>query len=162
MNIIRSRQHEIFTETVNKIALSANDDKRIILPDRINTHAWGYLSKKYKYSWSQRDINMGVKYYFPLTPRTCRGQRGGPRTYIMTLLWKNRGVVFFKRYEKKHHKGTLTTKMPFAARFSCCATIDFNSISKYLRRGCDNKFHIKIFGICLTIDLWKNRGGNFF
>jgi len=86
MNIIRSRQHEIFTETVNKIALSANDDKRIILPDRINTHAWGYLSKKYKYSWSQRDINMGVKYYFPLTPRTCRGQRGGPRTYIMTLL----------------------------------------------------------------------------
>jgi len=37
MNVIRSRQHEIFTETVNKVALSANDDKRIILPDRINT-----------------------------------------------------------------------------------------------------------------------------
>jgi len=27
MNIIRSRQHEMFTETVNKIAVSANDDK---------------------------------------------------------------------------------------------------------------------------------------
>jgi len=39
MNVIRSRQHEIFTETVNKVALSANDDKRIILPDRINTLA---------------------------------------------------------------------------------------------------------------------------
>jgi len=37
MNVIRSRQHEIFTETVNKIALSAQDDKRIILPYRINT-----------------------------------------------------------------------------------------------------------------------------
>ena len=46
MNTIRSRQHEIFTETINKVALSAQDDKRIILPDRINTCAWGYLSKK--------------------------------------------------------------------------------------------------------------------
>jgi len=37
MNVIRSRQHEILTETVNNIALSAQDDKRIILPDGINT-----------------------------------------------------------------------------------------------------------------------------
>jgi len=37
MNVIRSRQHEIFTETVHKVALSANDDKGIILPDQINT-----------------------------------------------------------------------------------------------------------------------------
>jgi len=44
MNVIRSRLHEIFTETVNKVALSAQDDKRIILPDPINTHAWGYGS----------------------------------------------------------------------------------------------------------------------
>ena len=29
----------MFTETVNKVAHSANDDKRIILPDRINTLA---------------------------------------------------------------------------------------------------------------------------
>ena len=29
MNVIRSYKHEIFSETVNKIALSANDDKRI-------------------------------------------------------------------------------------------------------------------------------------
>ena len=37
MNVIRSWQHEIFTETVNKVAFSANDDKRIVLPERINT-----------------------------------------------------------------------------------------------------------------------------
>ena len=39
MNVIRSRQHEIFTETVNNVALSANDDKRIALEDRMNTLA---------------------------------------------------------------------------------------------------------------------------
>ena len=41
MNVIRSHQHEIFSETVNKIALSANDDKRIILDDGISTLALG-------------------------------------------------------------------------------------------------------------------------
>ena len=30
MNIIRSRNHDIFSMTINKIALSANDDKRLI------------------------------------------------------------------------------------------------------------------------------------
>jgi len=42
MNIIRSRKHELFTEQENKVALSANDDKRIIQPDKINTLAYGY------------------------------------------------------------------------------------------------------------------------
>ena len=42
MNIIRSHKHEIFTETVNKIALSANDDKRVIREDGIHTFAHGY------------------------------------------------------------------------------------------------------------------------
>ena len=42
MNVIRSRGHEIFSETVNKIALSANDDKRIILEDRISTLSYGH------------------------------------------------------------------------------------------------------------------------
>ena len=37
MNVIRSHHHEVFTEQVNKIALSKNDDKRKILPDRIHT-----------------------------------------------------------------------------------------------------------------------------
>ena len=42
MNVIRSYKHEIFSETVNKIALSANDDKRIILDDRISTLSYGH------------------------------------------------------------------------------------------------------------------------
>ena len=36
-NMIRSHHHEVFTEQVKKITLSADDDKRIILPDRIHT-----------------------------------------------------------------------------------------------------------------------------
>ena len=42
MNVIRSHKHEIFTEEVNKIALSADDNKQIILPDRIHTLAHGF------------------------------------------------------------------------------------------------------------------------
>ena len=39
MNVIRSYKHNVFTEEVNKVALSANDDKRYILEDGINTLA---------------------------------------------------------------------------------------------------------------------------
>ena len=45
MNVIRSREHELFTETVNKIALSANDDKRIIQPVKIQTLAYGFRER---------------------------------------------------------------------------------------------------------------------
>ena len=38
----QSHKHEIFSETVNKIALSADDDKRIILDDKISTLAFGH------------------------------------------------------------------------------------------------------------------------
>ena len=41
-NIIRSYKHEVYTEEVNKIALSASDDKRYILEDGINTLALGH------------------------------------------------------------------------------------------------------------------------
>ena len=41
-NIIRSYEHEVFTEEVNKVALSALDDKRYILGDGIHTLAWGH------------------------------------------------------------------------------------------------------------------------
>src|SRR6218665_989035 len=33
MNVIRSYHHDIYTEEVNKVALSADDDKRVILQD---------------------------------------------------------------------------------------------------------------------------------
>ena len=39
MNIIRSDKHDIFTMKMNKIALSANDDKRIVMRDKIHTKA---------------------------------------------------------------------------------------------------------------------------
>ena len=46
MNVIRSRLHNVYTETVNKVALSCDDDKRIICEDGINTFAYGHYSLK--------------------------------------------------------------------------------------------------------------------
>ena len=45
-NILRSYEHEVFTEEVNKIALSAADDKRYILDDGKHTLAWGHYKIK--------------------------------------------------------------------------------------------------------------------
>ena len=39
MNNIRSKNHDIYSMTVNKLALSANDDKRLICENKINTKA---------------------------------------------------------------------------------------------------------------------------
>ena len=36
MNVIRSHCHEIYTEEINKIALSSDDDKRVIMADGIH------------------------------------------------------------------------------------------------------------------------------
>ena len=46
MNCIRSRGHEVFTETVYKIASSADDDKRVILEDEISALAIGHWRLK--------------------------------------------------------------------------------------------------------------------
>ena len=45
-NILRSYEHEVYTEEVNKIALSSIDDKRYILDDGIHTLAWGHYKIK--------------------------------------------------------------------------------------------------------------------
>ena len=42
MNVIKSHKHEILTETINKVALSSEDDKRIICEDKIHTLAHGH------------------------------------------------------------------------------------------------------------------------
>lgn len=42
--LFRSIKHEIFTQSVNKIVLSSNDDKRLLLPDKVSTLAWGNAS----------------------------------------------------------------------------------------------------------------------
>ena len=39
MNIIKSDNHEIFSKEVNKLALSADDDKREIMEDKVHTKA---------------------------------------------------------------------------------------------------------------------------
>ena len=45
-NIIRSYEHEVYTEEVNKIALSAADDKRYLLKNSYDTLAWGHYKIK--------------------------------------------------------------------------------------------------------------------
>ena len=45
-NILRSYEHEVYTEEVNKVALSAEDDKRYILSDGVHTLAWGHYKIK--------------------------------------------------------------------------------------------------------------------
>ncbi len=42
INTIQSRQHDVGTERVNKTALSSDDDKRVILPDKLTTMAIGH------------------------------------------------------------------------------------------------------------------------
>ena len=42
MNVIRSHLHDIYTEQINKVALSADDDKRIIMEDVVKTLAYGH------------------------------------------------------------------------------------------------------------------------
>lgn len=42
--LFRSIKHEIFTQSVNKIAISSNDDKRLISADKVSTRAWGHTA----------------------------------------------------------------------------------------------------------------------
>ena len=41
-----SKKHDVYTENINKIALSNNDDKRMILSDKITSYPYGYKGKK--------------------------------------------------------------------------------------------------------------------
>ena len=42
MNVLRSHKHDMFAETVNKVALSSADDKKIICEDGIHTYSYGH------------------------------------------------------------------------------------------------------------------------
>ena len=46
INVIRNHCHEIYTEEINKIALSSDDDKRVIMADEIYTLAYGHTNLK--------------------------------------------------------------------------------------------------------------------
>ena len=41
----KSENHEVYTENINKIALSSNDDKRIVALDRITSYPCGYYGE---------------------------------------------------------------------------------------------------------------------
>ena len=41
----KSKEHDVYTENVNKIALSTNDDKRLIALDKITSYPYGYKGK---------------------------------------------------------------------------------------------------------------------
>ena len=40
-----SKKHDLYTENINKIALSNNDDKRIVSSDKISSYPYGYKGK---------------------------------------------------------------------------------------------------------------------
>ena len=50
--ILKSQQrfirnkHDVYTDNVNKIALSNDDDKRIVSSDKISSYPYGYKSRK--------------------------------------------------------------------------------------------------------------------
>ena len=41
----KSKGHDVYTENINKIALSNNDDKRIVSSDKITSYPYGYKGK---------------------------------------------------------------------------------------------------------------------
>ena len=41
-----SKKHNVYTENINEIASSNNDDKRIVSSDKITSYPYGYKGKK--------------------------------------------------------------------------------------------------------------------
>ena len=41
-----SKPHDVYTENINKIELSNNDDKRIVSSDKITSYPYGYKGKE--------------------------------------------------------------------------------------------------------------------
>ncbi|KAG1651860.1 hypothetical protein GQR58_026696 [Nymphon striatum] len=90
MNVIRSYGHNLYTEEVNKIALSANDDKRVILDDGIHTLAYGH----YKLSASKLKIPnfRGVYLRDTLPKRSKKKECGNIKSGLIHLEVEHIGV----------------------------------------------------------------------
>lgn len=50
-NTFRTKLHNMFTITQEKVALSASDDKRYVLPNNITTLAWGHYDAPKEVNW---------------------------------------------------------------------------------------------------------------
>ena len=42
----KSKGHDVYTENINKIGLSINDDKRLVASDKITSYPYGYKGKQ--------------------------------------------------------------------------------------------------------------------
>ena len=42
----KSKGHDVYTENINKIELSSNDDKKLIASDKITSYPYGYKGKQ--------------------------------------------------------------------------------------------------------------------
>ena len=42
----KGKGHDVFTENISKIALSSNDDKKLITSDKITSYPYGYKGKQ--------------------------------------------------------------------------------------------------------------------
>ena len=61
--IFKSRRHNVFTEYINKIALSSNDHKRMRSIDSIETYAYDGTSKDLIYMKEEIKRNNIIKQY---------------------------------------------------------------------------------------------------
>ena len=52
--------HDMYTEEVNKVALSAEDDKRVIMEDGIHTKAYGHYRLKKLRGFIGFDISVAL------------------------------------------------------------------------------------------------------
>ena len=56
MYLFRSRLHNIYTELVNKLALTLSDDKRFKIPNSFDTLVWGHQDIPF-YTWFMENEN---------------------------------------------------------------------------------------------------------
>ena len=85
MNIIRSHKHEIVTETVSKIALSLNDDKRVIRDDGIHTFAHGHAALGGQLFESLLNNKMNPE-NIPFNALIVGPTNSGKKTFLVNLL----------------------------------------------------------------------------
>ena len=60
---IRHRNHDLFSETIEKVALSSKDDKKMILKDKINTLSYGHFTTLKKSKHLTKLEKMFEKYF---------------------------------------------------------------------------------------------------